>query len=186
MSPYTTPTLPIISAQNVVRPFAFAGVAPRRAAATVVMGDVIFAANAAPQYNTAARAYNSAVRNGPFPALLGRRSSIHRRHDVRIRPFKICQFFQYLVGSDHHRAPHTATCVPTSTTRPVGMWKKSVASLADFARPMNNRSCQRGIAECEAGLSARRDRKNDVDMMSKCQPCLRATASAFGTFGDSI
>jgi hypothetical protein len=37
-----------------VRPFAFAGVAPRRAASTVVMGDVIFAANAAPQYNTAA------------------------------------------------------------------------------------------------------------------------------------
>src|ERR1700758_325095 len=61
MSPYTTPTLPIVSAQNVVRPFAFAGVAPRRAAATVVMGDVIFAANAAPQYNTAARVYNRAV-----------------------------------------------------------------------------------------------------------------------------
>src|ERR1700745_3673863 len=61
MSPYTTPTLPIVSAQNIVRPFAFAGVAPRRAAATVVMGDVIFAANAAPQYNTAARVYNRAV-----------------------------------------------------------------------------------------------------------------------------
>src|SRR5262245_12583798 len=62
MSPYTTPTLPIVSAQNVVRPFAFAGVAPRRAAATVVMGDVIFVANAAPQYNTAGRIYNRAVR----------------------------------------------------------------------------------------------------------------------------
>src|SRR5262245_34627181 len=37
------------------------------------------------------------------------------------------------------------TCVPTSTTRPVGIWKKSVASLADFARAMNRRSCQRGI-----------------------------------------
>src|SRR5262245_1635088 len=33
--------------------------------------------------------------------------------------------------------PHTVTWVPTSTTRPVGIWKKSVASLADFARPMN-------------------------------------------------
>src|SRR2546430_10077203 len=71
MSPYTTPTLPIVSAQNVVRPFAFAGVAPRRAAATVVMGDVIFAANAAPQYNTAARVYNRAVGGTPFPSLAG-------------------------------------------------------------------------------------------------------------------
>ena len=32
---------------------------------------------------------------------------------------------------------HTVTCVPTSTTRPVGIWKKSVASLADFASAMN-------------------------------------------------
>ena len=51
---------------------------------------------------------------------------------------------------------------------------------------MNSRSCQRGMPECAAGLSARRDRKNDVDMMSKCQPCLRAIASAFGTFGASM
>ena len=27
---------------------------------------------------------------------------------------------------------HTVTCVPTPTTRPVGIWKKSVASLADL------------------------------------------------------
>src|SRR5262245_55434462 len=80
----------------------------------------------------------------------------------------------------------TATWVPTSTTRPVGMWKKSVASLADFARAMNNRSCQRGMPEWVAGLSARRDRKNEVDIMSNCQPCLRASTSAFGTLGDSM
>ena len=36
------------------------------------------------------------------------------------------------------------------------------------------------------GFSARRDRKKDVDMMSNCQPCLRAIASAFGTFGCSM
>src|SRR6266702_926120 len=72
MSPYTTPTLPIVSAQNVVRPFAFAGMAPRRSAATVVMGDVIFAANAAPQYNTAARAYIiGRPRGRPVPSLAG-------------------------------------------------------------------------------------------------------------------
>ena len=55
-----------------------------------------------------------------------------------------------------------------------------------LASPMNSRSCQRGMPECAAGLSARRDRKNDVDMMSNCQPCLRAIASAFGTFGVSM
>src|ERR1700730_16133869 len=185
MSPYTTPTLPIVSAQNVVRPFAFAGVAPRRAAATVVMGDVIFAANAAPQYNTAARVYNRAVGALRSRPLLGTQSSTTGAMASTSPPSKSRNFFSGL-RLEALAAAYTATCVPTSTTRPVGMWKKSVASLADFARPMNSRSCQRGIAECEAGLSARRDRKNDVDMMSKCQPCLRATASAFGTFGDSM
>ncbi len=28
------------------------------------------------------------------------------------------------------RASYTVTCVPTSTTRPVGIWKKLVASVA--------------------------------------------------------
>src|SRR5437868_7316213 len=93
-----------------------------------------------------------------------------------------------LYSSDDHPALayQTVTCVPTSTTRPVGIWKKSVASLAVLARPMNRRSCQRGMPEWAAGLSERRDRKNDVAMMSKCQPCLRAMASAFGTFGCSM
>ena len=80
----------------------------------------------------------------------------------------------------------TVTWVPTSTTRPVGIWKKSVASLAERASPMNRRSYQRGSAECAAGRNARRDRKNDVDMMSNCQPLRRAMASAFGTFGVSM
>ena len=44
----------------------------------------------------------------------------------------------------------------------------------------------RGMPERGSGLTERRDRKNDVDMMSNCQPCLRATASAFGTFGRSM
>src|SRR6266576_2435560 len=51
---------------------------------------------------------------------------------------------------------------------------------------MKSRSCERGMPECAAGLSARRDRKNDVDMMSNCHPSFRAIASAFGTLGDSI
>ena len=58
-----------------------------------------------------------------------------------------------------------------------------MASLATRVRPMNSRSCQRGIPESAAGLSERRERKNDVDMMSNCQPSLRATAKAFGTLG---
>src|SRR5215475_490901 len=103
MSPYTTPTLPIVSAQNVVRPFAFAGVSPRRAAATVVMGDVIFAANAAPQYNTTGPRLYRAVQAGPFPSPAGNAEQ-HRPARWRMhRPFKICQFFQWLVGSASRR-----------------------------------------------------------------------------------
>src|SRR5215475_7079442 len=94
MSPYTTPTLPIVSAQNVVRPFAFAGVSPRRAAATVVMGDVIFAANAAPQYNTTV--YIERSRPVRSPALLGTQSSTDRHDGVCIARSKSVNFFSGL------------------------------------------------------------------------------------------
>src|SRR2546428_6245384 len=95
MSPYTTPTLPIVNAQNVVRPFAFVGIAPRRAAATVVMGDVIFAANAAPQYNTAVRAYNRALRGGGVPPLPGKRCARRQARTGERRPsFKIAFFLR--------------------------------------------------------------------------------------------
>src|ERR1700730_13515111 len=96
MSPYTTPTLPIVSAQNVVRPFAFAGVAPRRAAATVVMGDVIFAANAAPQYSTAARVYNRAVGALRSRVLLGTQSSTTGAMASTSPPSKSRNFFSGL------------------------------------------------------------------------------------------
>jgi hypothetical protein len=69
---------------------------------------------------------------------------------------------------------------------PGGYLEKVVASFADRARPINSRSCQPGIPECGEAFSERRERKNDVDMMSKCRPCLRATASALGTLGCSI
>ena len=78
------------------------------------------------------------------------------------------------------------TWVPTSTTRPVGIWKKLVASPALRASEMNSLSCQSGIPDRYATLIERRDTKNDVDMMSKIQPCLRAIASPRGTFGVSI
>ena len=42
------------------------------------------------------------------------------------------------------------------------------------------------MPDCADGLSERRDTKNDVAMMSNCQPSLRAITSAFGTFGDSM
>jgi hypothetical protein len=50
--------------------------------------------------------------------------------------------------------------VPTSTTRPVGIWKKSVASLAFRASVMNTRSCHsehppRAGAAAQAGLQVR-------------------------------
>ena len=47
-----------------------------------------------------------------------------------------------------------------------------------FGETDEHASCQTGMPEFAAGLSERRDRKNDVDMMSKVQPSLRAIASA--------
>ena len=78
------------------------------------------------------------------------------------------------------------TWVPTSTTRPVGIWKKSVASLAERASPMKSRSCHCGMPERASGRIERLERKNDVVMMSNCQPLRLATARAFGTLGRSI
>ena len=54
------------------------------------------------------------------------------------------------------------------------------------ASAMNSWSCQCGMPDCAAGFSERRDTKNDVDMISNCQPSLRAITSACGTFGDSM
>src|SRR3954449_3898840 len=42
------------------------------------------------------------------------------------------------------------------------------------------------MPDCADGFSERRETKNDVAMMSNCQPSLRAITSAFGTFGDSM
>src|SRR5436305_3194458 len=54
------------------------------------------------------------------------------------------------------------------------------------ASMMKSRCCQRGIPERAAGLRARRERKNEVDMISNVQPSLRAMASARGTLGLSM
>src|SRR6188474_972330 len=51
---------------------------------------------------------------------------------------------------------------------------------------MNSRSCQTGIPDFGSGRTARRDKKNEVDMISKLKPRLRASASAFGMFGVSM
>ncbi|MND97516.1 hypothetical protein D3C80_898370 [compost metagenome] len=40
---------------------------------------------------------------------------------------------------------HTETCVPSSTTRPGGIWKKSVGLAALRIRKMNSLSCHRGM-----------------------------------------
>src|SRR6185437_11084640 len=94
--------------------------------------------------------------------------------------------FSTVYQSSGRASDQTATWVPTSTTRPVGIWKKSVASLAERASAIKRWSCQDGIPDFAAGLSARRDRKKEVDMMSNYQQCLRAIASAFGTLGCSM
>ena len=54
------------------------------------------------------------------------------------------------------------------------------------ASSMNSRSCHSGMPELGDAFSERRDRKNDVVMMSNFQPCLRQIASAFGMFGCSM
>src|SRR5216683_3040204 len=51
---------------------------------------------------------------------------------------------------------------------------------------MNRWSCHSGIPDCADGFSERRETKNDVAMMSNCQPSFRAITSAFGTLGDSM
>src|SRR5215217_424771 len=79
-----------------------------------------------------------------------------------------------------------AATVPTSTTRPVGIWKKSVASLAVLASEMKSLSCQRGMPDCAAARIERRDRKNDVAMMSNLKPSLRRIARPRGMFGVSM
>ena len=61
---------------------------------------------------------------------------------------------------------YSNTWVPISTTRPVGMWKYSVASVAFFERRMNSRSIQNGIPPFGEGFSERRLRKKEVDMIS--------------------
>ena len=51
---------------------------------------------------------------------------------------------------------------------------------------MNIRSCHGGIPDLASTRTERRDRKKEVDMMSKLHPCLRAMPSARGTFGVSM
>ena len=50
-------------------------------------------------------------------------------------------------GNSAGMTPYTITCVPTSTTRSLGMRKYSVASSARPASQMKSRSCQRGISD---------------------------------------
>jgi hypothetical protein len=56
------------------------------------------------------------------------------------------------------RVLQIVTCAPTSITRPVGIWKKSEASVAVLARLIKSRSCHCGIPERTDTLIARRER----------------------------
>ena len=51
---------------------------------------------------------------------------------------------------------------------------------------MKSLSCQTGMPECADAFRLRRDRKNEVDMMSKASPCLRQAAMPFRMFGVSM
>ncbi len=58
--------------------------------------------------------------------------------------------------------------------------------LADFESQMNSLSCQRGMPEFAAGRNERRERKNEVAMMSNLKPVLRSAARPLGMFGVSM
>ena len=63
------------------------------------------------------------------------------------------------------RLRYTVIWLPISTTRPAGMWKKSVGAAAFFIIRMNSRSCQLGIRLWRAAATTvRRPRKNEVVM----------------------
>src|SRR5690606_21913024 len=83
-------------------------------------------------------------------------------------------------------AAHTDTWVPSSTTRPGGMRKKSVGLAAFRIRKINSLSCHMGMPWRADGTTERRPRKKLVDMISNFSPCLRHRPSARGTFGVSI
>src|SRR5262252_1025229 len=104
------------------------------------------------------RAYSRTQLGDPFRALRCTQASPPMNAILDFSRIGKIQQFQ-LVECPGRKSAHTVTWVPTSTTRPVGIWKKSVASLADFAKPMNKRSCQRGMPDWAEGLSERRDRK---------------------------
>src|SRR5215210_4537220 len=106
--------------------------------------------------------------------------------DARLHARRPRQLRRDRAADDRALRRYTVTWVPTSTTRPVGIWKKSVASLAVLASEMKSLSCQRGMPDCAAALIERRDRKNDVAMMSNLKPSLRRIARPRGMFGVSM
>ena len=54
------------------------------------------------------------------------------------------------------------------------------------ASAINRRSCQRGISDLLVTRSERRDRKNDVELISILQSLRRQCSSIFGTLGVSM
>ncbi|NJR20438.1 MAG: hypothetical protein HC777_02510, partial [Hyphomonadaceae bacterium] len=81
---------------------------------------------------------------------------------------------------------YTTTWVPNSTTRPDGMWKKSVALVAFLDMNIYRRSCHNGIPELADATIVRWPKKKLVLMMSNLKPCLRLAVRARGMLGLSI
>ena len=72
-------------------------------------------------------------------------------------------------------ARQSSTCVPSSTTRLVGMWKKSVALTA--FRDIDDEQLlapQRHARRAPSAISVSRETKNDVSIMSNSKPCAAA------------
>src|SRR6266542_998516 len=143
MSPYTTPMLPRASAQKAVLervlPLALGG--SSRASRIAGLCDMARTGWSLLQCCTAiwceeAGVYTGQPVFGLANACLAGAAVMRRRRPPPQGGFTNRNKFNVLGD----KPTQTVTCVPTSTTRPVGIWKKSVASLADLARPINSRS----------------------------------------------
>src|SRR5262249_2652952 len=82
--------------------------------------------------------------------------------------------------------PYTSTWAPSSTTRLLGMRKKSVALTALRCSQMNSRSRRPDMCGRLLATSFSRPRKNEMSIMLKAKPMRSAAdASTRGTLGDS-
>ena len=78
---------------------------------------------------------------------------------------------------------YSSTCVPSSTTRLVGIWKNSDALVAFFDIDTNSRSRHIAMPGATVAISVSRETKNDVSIMSNDEAALAAVLEQRGHVG---